>query len=246
MNAFQLACKACGKLIPAEDVNIEKAIAKCQACDAVFGFMDSVAQAGPDLPKPLVPTPKSIRVDSWGPELTLTRRWYSHGLWALLLFCIFWDGFLVVWYTIGVRELLGGKGELGGPGIWPIVFMLAFPVLHVAVGLAMTYIVITGFVNRTVVRIAGGELSVWHGPLPWPSHQRIFTSDIKQLYCAEVIRRNSDSCSKTYNVLAVTGKSDLVTLVSGLEDLDQGRFIEQQVEQHLKIRDERVPGEVRV
>ena len=173
MNAYQLTCKACGKLIPAADVNIEKAIAKCQACNAVFGILDNVgghASPSPDAadgPKLRVPAPKSVEVDAWGPELTLTRRWYTHGLWAVLAFCLFWDGFLVVWYSIGLRQLFGGE-DFGEPGLWATLFMLVFPVFHVAIGVGLTYFVICGFVNRTVVRIAGGELSVWHGPMPWP------------------------------------------------------------------------------
>jgi hypothetical protein len=35
-------------------------------------------------------------------------------------------------------------------------------------------------------------------------------------------------------------------LLSSLQDLDQALFVEQQIEQHLRIADERVPGEVRV
>jgi hypothetical protein len=251
MNGYQLTCKACSKLIPAADVNLDKAIAKCQSCNAVFGILDHVSASGgwrelADHLKVPVPAPKSVEVDAWGPELTLTRRWYTHGLWGVVLFCLFWDAFLVVWYTIGLRNLFGSEAD--GPGIWPSIFMLVFPVFHLAIGVSLTYFAICGFVNRTVVRIAGGELSVWHGPMPWPGRQRLFTSDIKQLYCTETVNKDSDSCrtSRTYNVLAVTNKNDQIKLITGLDDLDQGRYIEQQLEAHLKIRDERVPDEVRV
>jgi hypothetical protein len=163
-------------------------------------------------------------VDAWGPELVLTRRWYSHGLWPLLLFCIIWDGFLIVWYTIGVRELISGERGLDA---WAAVLMLVVPVLHVLVGLAMTYAVISGFLNRTIVRVAGGELSVWHGPFPWPYSQRLFTADIKQVYCTQAPRRAGDNGATTYNLLAVTGKNDEVTLLRDLRELGDGQFIEQ-------------------
>ena len=240
MHELQLACKSCGKAIPAADVNIDKAIAKCQACNAVFGILDVVT--GSRKAKGSIAASRSIQVDAWGPELTLTKRWYSHGLWALLLFCIFWDGFLVIWYSIGIRGLFSGQDNAG---FWPAIVMLVFPVFHVAVGVTLTYAVIGGFFNRTIVRVAGGELSVWHGPIPWPGNQRLFTADVQQLYCTESPTRKRDG-SKTYNVLAVTGKNDEVTLITGLEQLDDGLFIEQQIEQHLKIPDQRMPGEVRL
>jgi hypothetical protein len=237
MNDYQLACKACGKLIPAADVNIDKALAKCLACNAVFSIAGDVGAGNqPRLP---VPMPKGFRVESWGSELTLTRRWYTHGLWGLLAFCIFWDGFLVVWYAIGVTGLFSGNIE--GP-VW---LMLVFPVLHVAVGVGMTYAVLCGFLNRTTVRISGGELSVSHGPIPWYSNQQLFASDIRQLYCAESKRpAGQDNNRRTYEVIALLRADDKVTLLTGLEDLDHGLFVEQQIEQHLKISDERVPGEV--
>jgi hypothetical protein len=239
MNAYQIACKACGKLIPAADVNIDKAIAKCMACDAVFSIAGGVGVANqPRLP---VPMPKGFRVESWGSELVLTRRWYTHGLWGLLAFCIFWDGFLVVWYTIGIAGLFSDNFE--GP-VW---VMLVFPVLHVAVGVAMTYAVLCGFFNRTTVRISGGELSVRHGPIPWPSQLQLFASDVRQLYVTESKRpAGQDNCRRTYDVVALLAANDKVTLLTGLEDIDHGVFVEQQIEQHLKIPDERVPGEVRV
>lgn len=236
-SSLQLDCKGCGKPISAADVNIDKALAKCMACNAVFSIADIVGEI--ERKRLPMPIPKSFQVDHWGSELTLTRRWYSHGLWALLLFCVFWDGFLVVWYTIGVRELLSGDRAS--------VLMLLFPVLHVAVGLGLTYTVLCGFVNRTVVRVSGGELSVRHGPLPWLGNQRLFTTDIRQLYCTESKRnRNQNDCRRTFDVVIQSKSNDKITLLTGLEELDHGLFIEQQVEQHLKIPDERVPGEVRV
>jgi hypothetical protein len=236
---MQLHCKTCGKAIPVQDVNIDKAIAKCQACHAVFSFLDQVqgASAGP---RPAVPLPAGMRIDNWGPELSITRSWYSHVVWFLLVFCIFWDGFLVVWYTIGIGAMLSGEG---GGMAW---IMLVFPVLHVAVGIGLTYLVICMFLNKTVIKISMGELTVRHGPVPcWGNHQ-LRTSDLKQLYCTETIHRSKNGCNTTYNVLAQTQTGDKLTLLTGLDELDQGLFIEQQLEQHLRIADERMPEEVRV
>jgi hypothetical protein len=158
-----------------------------------------------------------------------------------LLFCIFWDGFLVVWYSIGITGLFSDNFE--GP-VW---LMLLFPVLHVAVGVGMTYAVLCGFLNRTVVRISGGELSVRHGPIPWFNQHQLFASDVRQVYVAESKRpAGQDNCRRTYDVVALLAADDKVTLLTGLEDIDHGVFVEQQIEQHLRIPDERVPGEVRV
>jgi hypothetical protein len=192
-------------------------------------------------PKPVVKLPKRFQVEQWGTDLVITRRWYAHSVWALLAFCIFWDGFLVVWYSAGIGMLLKGRGEF-----WPAVVMLLFPVLHVAVGLGLTYLVLCMFLNRTVVRLSHGELSVQHGPLPCGSSSRLMTADIQQLFCTEKRMRSKSGCNFTYDLKALKRDGTQAELVTGLEDLDHARFLEQQIEGHLKIRDERVPGEVAV
>jgi hypothetical protein len=241
MSVLQLSCKSCGKPVPAEDVNIDKALAKCRACHAVFGFADLVGGSAAGRADEPVPMPKCFVVDNWGPELSLTRRWYSHVLWIMVPFCILWDGFLIVWFSASFGVIFGQ------PDAWMAgLFMLLFSVLHVAVGVAITYATLCGFVNRTVLRVSAGELTVWHGPLPFPGNRQILTADIKQLYCTETVHRGKRSCRTSYNVLVVTKDNDKITLVSNLDELEQGLFIEQQVEQHLRIRDQRVPGQVRI
>jgi hypothetical protein len=236
---MQLSCISCGKAIPAQDVNIDKAIAKCQACHAVFSFLDRVQGASTG-PRPAVPLPPRMRIENWGPELSITRSWYTHAVWFLLVFCIFWDGFLVVWYSLGIGAML--SGEAGGMA-W---IMLVFPVLHVAVGLGLTYLVICIFLNKTVIKVSMGELTVRHGPVPCGGNRQVLTSDLKQLYCTETITRSKNGCTTTYNLMALTQTGDKLKLLRGLDQLDQGLFIEQQIEQHLRIPDQRVPEEVRV
>ena len=165
----------------------QRLIAKCRACNAVFGFADLVG-GGPERSDEPVPMPKCFVVENWGPELSLTRHWYSHALWIMVPFCILWDGFLIVWFSASFGVIFGQ------PDAWIAgVFMLLFSVLHVAVGVVMTYATLCGFMNRTVLRVSGGELTVRHGPLPFPGNRQVLTADIKQLYCTETIHRGKRS-----------------------------------------------------
>jgi hypothetical protein len=237
MTTLQLSCKSCGKLIPAENVNIDKAIAKCLACNAVFRF---AADLGERTARAQVGLPARFTLENWGPELAITRRWYSHGLWFLLLFCLFWDGFLVVWYSIAGGMILSGEGD---PMAW---VMLVFPLLFVVIGAAMTYFVAASFVNKTVIRVSGGVLTIRHGPIPWPGNHSIPTTDLSQLYCTETVIRGKHGCRSIYNVEMLRSDRTKLKLLDNLQELDQAMFIEQQLEQHLNIADQRVPGEVRL
>src|SRR5262245_7035104 len=236
---MQLQCSTCQHPILATDINIEIGIAKCTACNNVFSFLDALGCA--KIPRPIIPLPKRFRVDNWGSELTITRRWYQHAVWAMLGFCIFWDGFLVVWYSVGIGGLIHG-GE-GAGFMWG---MLLFPLLHVAAGVGLTYAVLCTFLNKTVIRVSSGELSVRHGPLPCTGNCNVFTAEIKQVFCTEKRTRGEDSIHRTYNVVALKHDDTKTDLITSLEDLDHAWFIEQQLEEHLKIADQRVPGEVRL
>jgi hypothetical protein len=86
---------------------------------------------------------------------------------------------------------------------------------------------------------------VRHGPLPSPGNRRVFTSDLKQLYCTEKLHRHKNSCSTTYELQAQLRDGQKLTLLSGLDQLDQALYVEQQVEQHLRIPDQRMPEEIR-
>ena len=116
--------------------------------------------------------PANVRDESSEFRLRLVRRWFSKMVLALAFFCIFWDGFLIFWYFIAFTKDT------------PLM-MKVFPVIHVLVGVVLTYGVVCGFVNHTVVEAEGGELRVRHGPLPVPGNRRLTLSDIKQLYTRE-------------------------------------------------------------
>lgn len=223
-----VTCPKCGREIPASDVNLAEAIARCLPCNAVFACGNRSGAYS----KPLVQMPKSFTVEQNGPELVLTHRWYSPGkAFGLLFFTVFWDGFLLVWYGIAFAS--------NGP-----LVMKLFPLLHVAVGVGMTYLTVATFVNKTVIRAGPQEVSVLHGPLRWPGDAALARRDLQQLFCEEKISRTKNGTSITYKVWAVL-RDRRVALASGLDTPEQALFIEQQVERRLGILDRPVPGELR-
>lgn len=231
---MQLFCKSCGEAIRSDDINLDRAIAKCDACHSVFSFADQFPDAQPAraFSKPTdMELPKGLQVDNWGGELRIVRSWFSWAILFLVFFCVFWDGFLVVWYAIAIHEQQ--------------IIMMLFPLLHVAVGVGLTYFCIASFVNKTWITVSMGQLTVRHGPLPWPGNRSLFTHDIEQLYVTEHIHRGKNSTSTTYRVNVKKKDGDKVKLASGLQDADQALYIEQEIEKHLNIADRPVPGEMR-
>lgn len=215
---------------------------RCAACQSLrpVGTKDPDPAPVPETRSPRasrrerarVPMPAGITVDDSGSDLRLEYRWFKFVALFLVFFCAVWDGFLVFWYGTALSQK-------DTPWI-----MVLFPIGHLAVGVGLTYFTLCLFVNKTTVSITGYELRVRHGPLPWPGERTIPTSDLEQLYCEEVVSRNKNGTSISYKVHALDRHGGQVTLLSGLDDRTQARFIEQTVEDWLEIKDRPVDGEV--
>jgi len=230
---MEILCPTCRQVIPAEDINIKLAIAKCASCSTVFNFGGQVGSPEQTRrQRARVPMPKGIKVDESGPDLVIRRSWWTPVAIFLLFFCGTWDAFLVFWYFIAFTQ--------HGPWI-----MIVFPVVHVAVGVGLTYSVLCYFLNSTSITVRGGVLKIRHGPLPWRGNCEILEADIDQIYCKLKERHGRRGTQTTYEDNAVLTDNRKVTLLASLEDEDQALFIEQALEEHVGITDRQVRGEFR-
>lgn len=230
---MDIICPHCSRAVPGENINVQTSIAKCGYCSAVFGFAGQVPGAtafGPS--KRAVEMPAGYAVNMEGADLVIIRRWFSLKYVGLLFFCAFWDGFLVFWYAMAFRS--------HGP-----LVMKLFPVLHVGVGVVLTYAAAAGFLNRTKVTLNTAELRIKHYPLPWPGSRVLARQDLDQLFCEEKMNRSRNGSSYSYDVSAVLTGGDRLKLVSGLDKPEDALFLEQKIEGFLGITDRPVAGEMR-
>jgi hypothetical protein len=251
-----VTCAFCGATVPADNVNLDRMLAKCGRCNAVFGIGPQLAGAGAGASaamggvspgdarsRRLVAMPTAIRVLVDGveqtpatyrdagtsfPNIVIERRWFGRGLFFALFFCLFWDSSLVLWYA---KLLRGGPGAIG---------LAFFPLLHVAAGVFLTYSTICGFFNRTRIAVQNGILSIRHGPFPWPGNQTISVAELHQLFCEEIVGRRG---GREYRLCALLKTGRKAPLLRGLAEADQALFIEQALESRLGIVDVPVAGE---
>jgi hypothetical protein len=246
---MQLYCKSCGEPILAEDIHLERALAKCRACNAVFGFEEDLGIRSPEeSPEPrgdtglarrspalAVPIPDRFRIEEGGRDLRITWRWFRPVAFGLLFFSLVWNGFLVGWYTIAL-EIWKEAGPMA-------IFFFVLPLIHVAVGIAMAYFTLALFLNRTSIEITSGILSVTHGPVPWRGVSEIASSDVEQIWIEAHLHSGRRRCSITYRVHALLRNGRGVQLLTLLDEKSQALFLEQKIEAALGIEDRRVPGE---
>ena len=175
--------------------------------------------------------PEGLDVVHHGSHVELVLKWFSWKIVAMTGFAIFWDGFLINWYV------------QVAPGADPMATY--FPLIHVAVGLAITYYVIAGWCNRTHILVGQGKVAVRHSPLPWFGSMETSASNLKQLYTQERVRQSRrGGGSTTYEVRAVTQDGRNTKLVGGLDTSEQVLSIEQEIEKRQGIRDVPVHGQM--
>lgn len=159
------------------------------------------------------------------PELVLRRRWFRWQVLFLTGFALFWDGFLFTWYAG-----MFATGEFHPMGV-------CFPLGHVAAGAGITYYAAALWVNSSVLRVLDGQLTVRHGPLPWRGNCEVPVSQIRQLVHVRRVHRRKNGPSVTWEVHAITHDHDHLTLLRGLSKVEEARYVEWVVEEHLGIED---------
>jgi hypothetical protein len=230
MELKELRCKSCGAPLAPENVVERLSMARCGHCEAVFALERTGPGSDSRRERPHVLLPKQMEVVDLGTSFEIRRRWFSPVFVFLVFFCLFWNGFMIVWHGIALSQ-----------GLWP---MSCFGLLHTAVGIALLYFTVAGFVNTTVVRVERGMIEVRHGPLPWPGNKSLEAHDVEQLYCREQVNGNKNRSQCTYEVRVLRQGNVRDTLVKGLTDPDQALYIEQELERHLRIVDQPVAGEL--
>src|SRR5947207_2675325 len=95
-------CPRCGKLILADDVNLDRLLAKCRACNEVFRFepADCAAhvQTLDGWPLTKAAKPERIKIVETGDERCLIRAWHEDAYFLGLAACGLWNGGLLVWF----------------------------------------------------------------------------------------------------------------------------------------------------
>jgi hypothetical protein len=222
-------CKQCGAPIVVETGNTYYRCAYCGTYNPI-SFQEKTDTPVPEsFDRPEIAMPKGFTVQKSHGDLKITRDWFTLGALGLTFFCLFWNGFMVFWFGTAINN-----------GAW---MMAAFGTVHALVGIAVAYGTLASWINQTVITVNPESLNVISGPLPVPGNTQLKTAEIKQLYTREKVSRGKTT-SYSYEVHAVTQERQDKTLVSGLPEVSQALYIEQQIEAALRIQDRPVRGEV--
>ncbi len=231
---IQLKCPKCSHEIIADDINIDKTIAKCKNCNNVFTFEEEVNS--PVRRRKEVFLPEEIEIDAYQDEMTIFYKWRkAKGISPFFVF------FGLVWNAMMIPFVIGAI--MSGS----IVMLLGIS-LHLMVGIGFLIYIVTRLMNSTYITVDDYELSIEHRPFVIPfitKNQYFDVRDIEQLYSKKYVSHTTNGVPvHAYAVHAqLAGGKDL-KIIGGFKQKNKALFIEQEIELFLGVKDKKVDGEI--
>lgn len=235
---MKVQCKSCGTTVPADNLNLDRMVAKCASCHAVFAFsvdgQQPPSREPAERPRGDVPRPARLEIERFGGELVITRRWWS------TVAVVFLTIFTIVWNGISWTGFVMVLGEV------PLAAL--FVGLFVLIGALVGYITICVMLNSTVITV-GRELTIRHGPMPVPGNRTLAAGELDQLYVTEHISTSTSdngrrSTSVSYQLRARLKDGSGVKLLRAVPEAEEALYLEQLIEEELGIEDAPVRGEM--
>ncbi len=231
---MHLDCPECRAPIFSDDVDLVKTIAKCKTCNNIFDFHNRLGGSG-ELParyRKEIVIPPGIEVLHLMNELEIMIKWRKSVKTFTLFFALFWNAFIGI-----VSIIMLSVGEL-----FPILFLIPF----ILVGIYLIYASLGYALNTSYITVDEDRISIEHKPINFliQKDRHYAPEEVDQLFVRkyEVGKTNEQSVyAFAVDLILKNGKKH--TLVKELHSVDYARYIEQEIEYYLKIKDRPVTGE---
>jgi len=230
---LNLACEQCGAPISAANINIDKAIAKCTQCGCVFSFEKDLPATEPANERFEIEMPDGIDVLHLASELTLYIKWSSAFNKFLIMFAAIWNSVVLLFVLVAVLT-----------GQWIVLLFIS---VHLAVAIRLTYYLIALRYNTTEISVTKLRIAIKHKPIwvPFFKNREVETYHIKQLYTSSYVAGTvNKQPQNAYEVKLVTKSDQTIRLIHGLKRPVQAKYIEQEIEKYLQIKNVRMEGEL--
>ena len=213
---MQLKCPNCGQVIPARQINVQKLIAVCDHCDAVFN-VDAGALPTPGRKRRKVPQPERFQVVEEDGRLEMRYFFREHLGWLEYVV----GGLFAVLALGGVV----GLGALLASG----TLLLMLPVLAGIV--VLVYLLASIFVNEGELILDEMTLAYREGPLFMFADKAIDRSEVVRVY-ATPAKLSDNPLDDYYNIMVQLPDNTEKTLVQYARR-DIAAYMVQMVEEYL-------------
>jgi len=230
---MHLNCPSCRFPIVADDVNLTKTIAKCKSCNDIFDFGNDLK--GKELPgryRREIVIPPGVEVLHLMNELEIMIKWRKSANRFTFFFALLWNVFISFFVLIAA-----GSGQMG---------ILLFTIPFILGGVYLLYSSVGYLVNNTFITVDDKRISIEHKPINFliQKDRHFSPEEVDQLFVRRYeVGKTNDRPVFAFAVDLILKNGKNHKLVDGLHALDYARYIEQEIEHYLRIKDRPVPGE---
>lgn len=219
-------CPSCSQNVGADQINLEKSLAKCGSCDVIFSIEEEVKSLSEE---------KKIKQEHFRPEgidlfhfkndLEITLEGQPSN-WDISLWGLF---FLIAGICVFMSI---NKG-----------IALLYPFLAIMATLYFTFRMINYKKNRVYIDINNESLTVRHSPGSFVKNQSFSAEDIDQVYLKQSITQATMKGSYYMDLYVIVNGRDgqFHQRLFGVSTLSKAKYLEQEIEKYLGIEDRKVP-----
>ncbi len=217
----RIACPSCASDIPAVDLNINDKIAKCGSCNAVFSFEENILSMLQEKPKQELIRPEGIEIFYFKDEMDVTID--QPILW--------WENILIMTAPVFafLFTLVFFKGKIA----------LAVPAVLWGLTVLISALLLFRKKQKIFIQLDEDELTIKWRPKKLIKDRRYASRDIDQLY----VTKGMENFMLKMIIDTDQGQKH-VSLVSGITSISKVKFLEQEFEKHLGIKNRKVPEEL--
>ncbi len=223
----KISCPSCNNKVIAENININDKIAKCNSCDVVFPFANEIEKLlNPTTIKQEVLRPEGIELFKYKNDLDITVD-QPQSVAEVLIVLIFLP--IVIFFC-----LMFYLNEGASP-IWPFGATLFWI-------LAMINLFANSKKNKIYITIDEKLLDIKWRPKKFNKDLKFNVDEIDQLYTKTGTDSNGTGFNHVYMIVNGKEGQKHVRLL-GTKTLSKARYLEQEIEKHLGIKDRIIPEE---
>jgi len=231
MEVQKVDCPSCSQAVPADNLNIQTNVAKCDSCDVIFSFSKHVEQLSNQrrISQEIL-QPEGVELSRFRDELDISveQPWSTIEIIFLSLFPLL---ILIVTSIIVETRPPTDFNKIGVISLW----------LTALVGYISYFFIRKG--HKVYVHIDDRNLYIERRPKKFIRDKQYAIQDIDQVYIKNVVSGNGAKGIGVFLIVNGIGGQKHVELIKSVNSRSKAKYIEQEIERHLGIPDRRVPDE---
>lgn len=231
MEVQKIDCPSCSQTVPADHLNIQTNVAKCNSCDVIFSFNHQAEQLSHQYNiTQEVLQPEGVELSHFLDELDISveQPWSTVEIILISLFPL-----LVLIATSIIIESVPST-ELSRAAV--ITFWITSFISYIS------YFFIRKR-HKIYIHIDDRHLHIERRPRKFIKDKQFAVRDIDQVYIKNVISGNGAKGIGVFLIVNGIGGQKHVELIKSVNSRSKAKYIEQEIERHLGIPDRRVPDE---